>query len=155
MSVELDELDFKLLRHICTGFYSYDELAKLCDVSRNTVYRRINRLERMGVIARRLTAIPNFDKLDIAAVIGGLNLEMQDLDKAVELLKQLPSVMLVCRSYGEHDLVFIILCRRAEVGGCIHRVRNTLEGMNIHPSRFDISVSISWDKLELTIPESL
>jgi len=48
MSIELDELDFKLLKYICTGFYSYDELAKLCGVGRNTVYRRINRLEKMG-----------------------------------------------------------------------------------------------------------
>lgn len=155
MSIKLDRLDFKLLKYICTGFYSYDELAKLCGIGRNTVYRRIRKLERMEVISRRLTAIPNFEKLNVAAVIGGLNLDIQDMSKVVEFLKQLPQIMLICRSYGEHDVVFILLCKREEVGKCIYELRDAFEKRGIRLSRFDLSVSVSWDKLQFTIPESL
>lgn len=54
----------------------------------NTVYRRINKLERMGIITRRIMAVPNFEKLGLSAVIAGINLDFQDLDKALNLLKK-------------------------------------------------------------------
>lgn len=145
---KLDELDFKIIRHICSGIHSYDELAELCNVGRNTVYRRVSKLERMGVITRVVMAVPNFEKLNIVAVIGGINLNFQDIEKVVNILKKHPGIMLVCKTYGEHDLVFILLCRREDVGSCILKLRKTLEDLKVQISTFDISISISWDKLE-------
>jgi len=155
MRGKLDELDFKIIRHICTGVYSYDELAELCNVGRNTVYRRINKLERMGIVTRRVMAVPNFEKLGLSAVIVGINLNFQDMDKTLNFLKKYPGVMLICKTYGEHDLVFILLCGREDVGSCVLKLRKALDDLKVQISDFDVSISISWDKLEFPIPTGL
>lgn len=46
MSIVLDELDKKVLHEICSGINSYDDLAKILNVTRGTVYRRIEKLEK-------------------------------------------------------------------------------------------------------------
>lgn len=79
----VDDLDRKIIHYICTGFYSYADLAKLCKVGRNTIYRRVKRLEETHIIKRKLSALPNFKKLNLSAVIVGLNLEVKDVEKAI------------------------------------------------------------------------
>ncbi|MEM1838947.1 MAG: winged helix-turn-helix transcriptional regulator [Candidatus Bathyarchaeia archaeon] len=59
----IDQLDMKILRYMCEGLYSYEDLARLCGTSRNTVYRRVARLEKDGVIRKIIMAIPDFSKL--------------------------------------------------------------------------------------------
>ncbi|MFX1351902.1 MAG: Lrp/AsnC family transcriptional regulator, partial [Promethearchaeota archaeon] len=82
-----DDIDQKIVKYVCSGIYSYEELAKLCDVSRNTIYRRIANLEKNGTIERRIMAYPNFEKLNLSAVIFGMNVSPKDLDKTVDFLK--------------------------------------------------------------------
>lgn len=83
MKEELDSLDRKILQQICGGVYSYDEIAKSCNAGRNTIYRRIEKLEDTGVITRRIGAFPNFEKLNLSAVIVGINVRTVDIEGAV------------------------------------------------------------------------
>jgi len=62
-------------------------LAKLCKAGRNTIYRRIDKLEKEGIIKRRIMAIPDYKKLRYSAVIIGLNLSPKDTDRAISFLK--------------------------------------------------------------------
>jgi DNA-binding Lrp family transcriptional regulator len=55
------------------GLYSYEDLAKRCG-GRNTVYRRIAKLEEKGVIKRKIMALPDFSKIGFSAVVIGMNL---------------------------------------------------------------------------------
>ncbi len=65
---ELDDLDRKIILHLSKGIYSYAELAEKCKAGRNTIYRRVNRLESEGIIDKKVRAIPNFTKLNLSAI---------------------------------------------------------------------------------------
>jgi len=132
------------------GVYSYDELGKLCKVGRSTIYRRVDKLERMGIITKRIMAIPNYEKLNFSAVIIGMEVSMRDLAKTVSFLKRQNQVKFLWTTYGTHNLVFTILCDKGDVGNCINNLRNALEKLNVTPTRFDVSISISWEKMYLS-----
>ena len=65
LSYQLDELDKKIILHFSRGVYSYSELGQKWEVGRNTIYRRVNRLEAEDVIDKKVRAIPNFTKLNL------------------------------------------------------------------------------------------
>ena len=150
MKLKVDEIDRKIVKYVCKGIYSYEELAKLCGVSRNTVYRRIDSLEKNEIIERRIMAQPNFENLDLAVVIFGMNVSPKDLDKAVDYLKRLTKVNLLWKTYGAHDIVFGIICDKADVGTCIQNLKKSLEEHDIRIIRLDSSTSISWEKIDLS-----
>ena len=146
----IDDLDRKIVRYMSNGVYSYDELGKLCKVGRSTIYRRVDKLERMGIITKRIMAIPNYEKLNFSAVIIGMEVSMRDLAKTVSFLKRQNQVKFLWTTYGTHNLVFTILCDKGDVGNCINNLRNALEKLNVTPTRFDVSISISWEKMYLS-----
>lgn len=146
----IDDLDRKIVRYMSNGVYSYDELGKLCKVGRSTIYRRVDKLERMGIITKRIMAIPNYEKLNFSAVIIGMEVSMRDLAKTVSFLKRQNQVKFLWTTYGTHNLVFTILCDKGDVGTCINNLRNALEKLNVTPTRFDVSISISWEKMYLS-----
>lgn len=149
MAAPVDDLDRKIVRHICSGVYSYNELAKLCNVGRNTVYRRIDKLEKMGIITRRIMAFPDFGKLNLSAVIMGMDVNPADLERTAEFLKRQHQVKFLWKTYGSHDLVFAIICDKGDVGTCIYNLRQALEKLNIQQTRLDASTSVSWEKIDL------
>jgi DNA-binding Lrp family transcriptional regulator len=146
----IDDVDFKILKYVCEGIYSYNELGKLCGIGRSTAYRRIDRLEKEGIIRRRIMAIPNFEKINFSAVIVGLNLNPKDLDKTVPFLKTQHQVKFIWLTYGTHDLILTILCDKGNVGECLHNLKRALQTLGVTPTKFDISVSITWEKMHLT-----
>jgi len=146
----IDDLDRKIVRFMCRGVYSYTELGKLCKVGRSTIYRRVDRLERTGVIRRRVMALPNFEKLNLSAVIVGLDVNPRDLDKTVSFLKRQHPVKLLWKTFGTHDLIFTILCDKGDVGKCIYNLRKALGKLSVTPTKFDVSISISWEKMYLS-----
>ena len=147
----IDDLDLRILRCLGEGIYSYNEIAKACGVSRNTVYRRISRLEETGVIRKKLAAVINYKKLDYSVVIIGIKLASIDsLDKAISFLKEQHNVKFIWKTYGDHDLILVILCDKETVGECIYNFKKALEKLGVSSSKYDISVSISWEKINLS-----
>jgi len=104
----------------------------------------------MGIITKRIMAIPNYEKLNFSAVIIGMEVSMRDLAKTVSFLKRQNQVKFLWTTYGTHNLVFTILCDKGDVGTCINNLRNALEKLNVTPTRFDVSISISWEKMYLS-----
>ena len=135
---------------MCTGLYSYADLAKLCKAGRNTIYRRVKRLEETRVIKRKISALPNFRKLNLSAVVVGLNLEAKDVEKAIDFLKKNRQIKFVWKTYGAHDIVFMIICEKGEEGANIYNLREKLEEIGIQVKRFDTSTSITWEKVDFT-----
>lgn len=149
--IPLDELDRRILKYLSEGLYSYEELAKLCKVGRNTVYRRIVKLEEEGVIKRVIMAIPDFSKIGFSAVLIGMNLSPKDIDKVIPFLKVQHQVKLLWRTFGHYDIVATILCDRSDVGTCIYNFRKALEDLNVSVNNFETSISITWEKMSLTL----
>ena len=146
----LDELDKKIVHYICGGVYSYTELGKLCHVGRNTVYRRINRLEKMGVISKKIMAIPNFTKLNLSAIGVMMDVRQTDVNRTISLLQKQPQVKFLWKTYGTHNVTAVIVCKRGEEGQSIFNLREILEKMKVRTKKFDASVSFTWEKVDLT-----
>ena len=145
----IDQLDQKIVSHMCNGVYSYNELAKLCNAGRNTIYRRIEKLERQGIIRKRIMAIPNFDKLGLSAIIVGANVSIEETEKTIAFLKNQPHVKFLWKTYGTHDIVFTMLCNKNDIGKCIYNLRTELAKLKINITKFDTSGSVSWEKIDL------
>jgi len=149
MSVALDELDKKIISYICRGVYSYNDIAKRCDVGRSTVYRRINSLEEKGVISKMIMAIPDFSKLDLTAISIVMDINQIDVDRVIDLLKSVPKVKFLWRSYGSFNVTAVIICDKGEEGECISNLRQLLEKMEINLKKFESAVSFAWEKVDL------
>ena len=148
--MKFDDLDRKILQHISEGVYSYEDLAELCKAGRNTVYRRIEKLEKMDLITRKITAFPNFEKLNLSAVVIGLDVKYCELNKAIDILKKQSPVTFLWKTYGSHDLIVILICEKDDIGRNIYDLKNELEKADIHPLTFHESVGVSWEKIHLT-----
>ena len=150
MKNDLDEIDRKILQYTCNGLHSYTELGKLCHVGRNTIYRRLDRLEKMGAIKKLVTAIPNYDKLNLAAVHIGLNIRQIETDKAVEILKMLPHVKFLWKTYGTHSVTLVAFCEKDKIGESVFDLKISLEKEGIDAHYMDVSTSFSWEKTDFS-----
>ena len=148
MSVVLDELDKKILHEICSGISSYDDLAKTLNVTRGTVYRRIERLEKSNVIEKKIMAIPNYKILNPSAISVGMEAAYDDTEKVIEALKQQPQVKLLWKCYGTYNIIAVLICEKGKEGETITDLRHLLS--NLRTSGYQISVGFEWDKIDIT-----
>ena len=140
----VDELDKRILHELCSGIHSYDELARTCSVTRNTVYRRISRLERIQVISRRIMAIPNFSKLGLSAILIGLDVSSGDVDMVMKAIEQRP-VLFLWKTYGDHQIVVVMTCERGFEGQAISEFRRSVAKLGVNDMH--VSIGYEWGKI--------
>jgi DNA-binding Lrp family transcriptional regulator len=146
----IDKLDEKILHHINVETVSYDELAKLCNVARSTVYRRIRKLEKAKVITRKMKFAVNFTKLNFTPIAVNIKIVQSDEDQAINLLRNHPKISTLWRCYGAHNITAIALCKKGEEGQLIQDIRKMLEKLDV--KTLDTSVCFTWEKADMTIP---
>ncbi|MCL5877347.1 MAG: helix-turn-helix domain-containing protein [Candidatus Bathyarchaeota archaeon] len=132
------------MHSLCEGIYSYEDVAKKCGVTRNTVYRRIQTLEKNGFIQNITRALFNYDKLGISAISFGIKVPQPDLQNVIAQLTSDNKVKLLLRAYGQHNVIFIVFSDKGEEGKTISRVSEVLERMKIYNP--DVSVGFVWKK---------
>jgi DNA-binding Lrp family transcriptional regulator len=141
-------LDKKILRNLSVGTSSYEELARTCNVSRNTVYRRIAALESKGIIKNIIQCSINLEQLDITPITIGAKILQSEQEKAVRLLAVNRNVRLLMRTYGDSNVTMIVFCSKGKEGEIIQRMNLILEECNA--TCVNVSVGISWEKMDLT-----
>ncbi len=147
---ELDETDRKIIYHVCSGTHSYSELADLAGVSRNTVYRRINKLEENGMIKKRVMAVPDFESIGFSSIIIGINVGLGDMERTVRFLKRQKRIKFLWKTYGKYEVVALLMCKKDDVGNCINNLKGFLEELDVDIKEFDASPSMSWEKVDFT-----
>jgi DNA-binding Lrp family transcriptional regulator len=140
----LDELDRQLLKQLSSGINSYEELARICGVTRNTVYRRIAALENSGIIKNTIRCSINLEKLGIVPICMGLRISQHEMDRAFNLLSKHKKIRLLWRSYGDHNLELVALVKKGDEGETIHSIKAILECFEI--KHLDVSVGFIWEK---------
>ncbi len=136
--VNLDQLDKQILNRLSQGITSYQELARECNTSRNTIYRRFKLLEESGVIIGITRGTINYQKLHLKNIGIALNVGQKFQDELVEKLKEYSRVKYVFRSFGEHNVVAIALCEADRVGETISDIKNILESYSVTGLSIDI-----------------
>ncbi len=108
MPERIDELDLKILAELQKDARkSLKEIAEKLDVAEGTVYNRINKLKRMGVIERFIPVI-NHSKLgfDLTAIIG-VTAEGKHLVEIERKIAEEPNVTAVYDVTGEFDVIVV------------------------------------------------
>ena len=123
MPERLDALDIKVLIELQEDARkSLREIAEKLGVAEGTVYNRINKLKKMGVI-KKFIPIIDYSKLgfDITAIIG-ITAEGGHLVEVEELLAKEPNVTAVYDVTGEFDVITVAKFRnRSELNAFIKR----------------------------------
>ena len=141
----LDHLDRKIIQFLSSGTCSYEELARTCNVTRNTVYRRIAALENKGIIKNTLSCVVNLEQMDITPVTIGVRISQSNIDKAIKLLATNGSVRFLWRTYGDHNLTLVAFCGKGREGEIIQGIRGTLEELTAE--HICVSVGFVWEKM--------
>jgi DNA-binding Lrp family transcriptional regulator len=141
----LDDLDRKILQNLTIGMSSYQELARTCNVTRNTVYRRIAALESKGIIKNTLNCVVNLEQMDITPVTIGAKIPQISQDKAINLLVANHAVRFLWRTYGDHNLTLVAFCSKGKEGEVIQDIQGVLEDLNAE--HICISVGFIWEKM--------
>jgi len=105
-SIELDDMDLKIIEMLRNdGRASYKELAEKLGVGVATVYTRVKKLERLGVI-KGYTAIIDEAKLG-KTITGYIGLEIRpaDTNKVLEELLKMNEVVEVATVTGAFDIL--------------------------------------------------
>jgi DNA-binding Lrp family transcriptional regulator len=141
----IDDLDRKIVQYLSSGTNSYQELARVCNVTRNTVYRRIATLEKEGIIKNTLRCVVNLDKIGITSISIGVRIQEANEDKAISLLATNKNVRFLWRTYGDHNITLVAFCSKGEEGETIRDIRATLEGLKAE--HVCVSVGFVWEKM--------
>jgi DNA-binding Lrp family transcriptional regulator len=148
----IDKLDEKILHYLSIGANSYDELAKLCNVTRSTVYRRIRKLEKEKIIVHKMKFAVDITKLDITPLAVGINIANRDEEQAIQVLKDLPEISYLWRTYGAHNIALLAMCKKGEEGQLIHDIRKSLQKLDV--TAIDTCVGFIWEKADMTLTGS-
>ncbi len=144
----MDLLDKRILQHLSAGISSYEELARECNVTRNTVYRRMAALEKKGVTKKTTRTAIDYNKLDITAIAIALNLPQQNQQKLLASLQEYGRVKLLLKAFGAHNVIAVAFCSKGQEGETINCLRSIAE--NCNAISLDISVGFGWDKIDFT-----
>ena len=141
----LNNLDRKIIQYLSAGTSSYQELARTCSVTRNTIYRRIAALEKEGTIKNTLHCIVNLEQMELVPVSIGVRIHQSNQDKAINLLTSNGNVRFLWRTYGEHNLTLVAFCPKGKEGEIIQEIKASLEDLNAE--HICVSVGYVWEKM--------
>jgi len=141
----LDDLDRRIVQYLSLGTTSYQELARTCSVTRNTIYRRIAALENRGIIKNTLHCVVNLEQMDLVPVTIGVKIQQINQDKAIHLLATNKNVRFLWRTYGDHNVTLVAFCPKGKEGEIIQDIKAVLEELDAE--HICISVGFVWEKM--------
>lgn len=116
MERQFDNLDLKILGLLATNAReSFQEIARVCDLSGAAINQRIKRLVANGVI-RRWDCVVNPEALGykLSAFVGIHLMEPSKIREAIEILRAIPEVVSCNVTSGRYDLLIRIMARDNE-----------------------------------------
>jgi DNA-binding Lrp family transcriptional regulator len=150
LKYETDELDRKIILQFSKGVYSYSELAEKCGVGRNTVYRRVGKLEAENIIDKKIRALPNFTRLNLSAICVMMDVAQSEVERVIGFLGRQSQVKFLWRTFGTYNITTVIICDKGEEGRCISSLREVLEKMHIALNKFEAAISYTWEKIDFS-----
>ncbi|MCO6041473.1 Lrp/AsnC family transcriptional regulator [Thermococcus alcaliphilus] len=148
MKKKIDKFDLQIMKILAKNSrINYRQLAELLNTTRQRVSRRLEKLEREGII-KKYTIIPDFDRLGYTYVAIGLSLKPgAPVDKIIETLKEDEEIKVIQRAIGYHQLIVHIVAPKnmKEIERKIHELSKKVEGLE----SYDISFVTDIVKFEL------
>jgi Lrp/AsnC family transcriptional regulator for asnA, asnC and gidA len=110
MADKITGIDIRILKLLSKNArLTYKELAEILGTTRQRISRRMDRLERNGII-KKYTVIPDYDVLGYVHVILGITVKPTvDLDEIIPELVADENIKVVQRALGSHNLVIHVV----------------------------------------------
>ncbi|ASJ06980.1 Lrp/AsnC family transcriptional regulator [Thermococcus pacificus] len=110
MADKITSIDIRILKLLSRNArLTYKELAEILGTTRQRISRRMDRLERNGVI-KKYTVIPDYDALGYIHVILGITVKPTvNIDEIIHILVEDENVKVVQRALGTHNLVIHVV----------------------------------------------
>ncbi len=110
MADKINGIDIRILKLLAKNArLTYKELAEILGTTRQRISRRMDRLERNGII-KKYTVIPNYDALGYVHVILGITIKPSvSIDEIIPALVEDENIKIVERALGSHNLVIHIV----------------------------------------------
>ncbi|QDA31227.1 Lrp/AsnC family transcriptional regulator [Thermococcus indicus] len=110
MADKINGIDIRILKLLSRNArLTYKELAEILGTTRQRISRRMDRLERNGVI-KKYTVIPDYDALGYVHVILGITLKPSvNIDEIIPALVEDENIKIIQRAIGSHSLVVHIV----------------------------------------------
>ncbi len=110
MADKINGIDIRILKLLSKNArLTYKELAEILGTTRQRISRRMDRLERNGII-KKYTVIPDYDALGYVHVILGITVKpTTNIDEIIPILVEDENIKLVQRAIGSHNLVIHIV----------------------------------------------
>jgi len=107
---KINGIDIRILKLLSRNArLTYKELAEILGTTRQRISRRMDRLERNGII-KKYTVIPDYDALGYVHVILGITVKpTTDIDALIPMLVEDENVKIVQRALGSHNLVIHVV----------------------------------------------
>jgi Lrp/AsnC family transcriptional regulator for asnA, asnC and gidA len=137
----MDEIDKKILDILREDAkMPYYKIAKEVGVGTTTVYSRIQKLIKEGII-ERFSALINYEKLGYDAfIIIGLSVEPDKIEGVAKEISEHEEVQMVGVTTGAHDMVIEVLGKDTKtIGKFINEKIKTIDGIRLNPGSMDIS----------------
>lgn len=133
--IELDTVDRQILELLHeNGRASYNEIGDHLDITGNTVRRRIDELEKLGVIDG-FTVMVNPINLGYMVVAFGLNTEAGKTQQVVEQLSNNEEVFTLRVLSGTHNVIFDSCFKsQKHFQNFVHEELHTIEGITDYES---------------------
>lgn len=146
----IDILDIEIISKFQSSFRTtYKETAKELGVSIGTVYNRISKLIRQGII-EQFSIVVNDEKLGYNFnFLIFLQIDNGDLQKTLEKLKERKEILSIFNISGENNV--LLICRFKN----LNEVQEFIVGLNkereIHNVIFNIALKIYKNKLNIEL----
>ncbi|KUH32450.1 MULTISPECIES: Lrp/AsnC family transcriptional regulator [Thermococcus] len=110
MADKINGIDIRILKLLSKNArLTYKELAEILGTTRQRISRRMDRLERNGVI-KKYTVIPDYDALGYVHVILGITVKPSvNIDEIIPTLVEDENIKIIQRAIGSHSLVIHIV----------------------------------------------
>jgi len=128
----ISEIDLRILKLLSKDArLTYKELAEILGTTRQRVSRRMDRLERAGIV-KKYTVIPDYEALGYSHVVLGITLRPSvDIDEVVEGLKGIDEIKIIERAIGAHNLILHVIGPKdmKELEKIISRISKQMPGL--------------------------
>ena len=110
MADKINGIDLRILKLLSKNArLTYKELAEILGTTRQRISRRMDRLEKNGII-KKYTVIPDYDALGYVHVILGITVKpTTNIDELIPVLVEDENIKIVQRALGSHNLVVHII----------------------------------------------
>ncbi|WP_461862698.1 Lrp/AsnC family transcriptional regulator [Thermococcus sp.] len=133
MRAKIDAIDLKLMELLSENSrLTYKELAAKLKTTRQRISRRLEKLEKMGLI-KKYTIVPDFDQLGYIYVVLGITVKPgTELDSVVEELKKERDIKVIEKALGSHNLVIHLLAPKdmKKLETRINEIAGKISGMD-------------------------